>query len=712
MPEAPRQVALADDALTCMARLPKGVQPKVAKFILRFRNDPAAPGINYEKIEGARDDRLRSVRIDQEYRGIILVPARGNVYVLLWIDKHDDAYQWAANKTCRVHDETGVLQVYTVDADVNRAAAATPSAPGLFADLNDRKLKRFGVPKDLIGYVRSLGSDGDLEAAEAKLPADAYEALFLYAAGYSYDEVLNETQREAVPAALDPEDYAAALTRDQSRRKFWVVEGENELEQMLEEPLETWRIFLHPSQRRLVRMDANGPVRVLGGPGTGKTVAAVHRARHLAEQVYTGHDDRILLTTFTVNLAADIRDQLERITAPEAQSRIEVINLDRWVQQLLKRYGEGRQVVMPGDSRLEGFWREAVAMSDDGTGLTQQFFQDEWRDVVQAQGITERDSYLRAPRQGRGTRLNRRLRSRIWQVFETYRAHLDSEGLLEPDDGYSIAAHLLGKHPSEGHYSSVVVDEAQDMGMPAFRLLRALVSKDRPGGDRNSLYITGDPHQRIYRRKVTLSHCGIDIQGRGTRLKLNYRTSAEIKTWALALLRGVRVDDLDTGEDDRRGYRSLFHGPEPHVSCQSGFHAEIDAIQAWIDAVQADGLRDQDICLLARTRKLRDQVDSALRERGYKTHQVPTDKPDDRRQPGLRCATMHRAKGLEFYAVGLTEMNRGVVPLSNALEDAADDAGRADAELSERLLVYVAATRAKKRLGIFASGTPSSFLDA
>jgi superfamily I DNA/RNA helicase len=704
-------VAIGDDVLDCLSRLPKSAYAKAAKFIIRFRADPGSTGINYEHIRNAKDDNLRSVRIDQNLRGIILAPESGNVYVLLWIDNHDDAYEWAVNRVARVNVASGSLQVFSVDERSVAPVAAKPKKPGLFDDLRDRELNRLGVPAELLPIVRGLQDEYDLEKAEDQLPPDAYEALYMKAAGYTYEQVMAELDRKDEDAGVAASDFEVALQANESKRKYWVAENEDELQRMLDEPLEKWRVFLHPSQRKLVEQDWAGPVRVLGGAGTGKTVAAMHRARWLASHRCLKSADRILFTTFTTNLAADIYANLRSICSKEELAHIEVSNLDSWVSAFLKSRGESRQIVFPDNERLEGFWSEVISIHGAQLGLSSKFFQDEWNTVVQANSASSREEYFHAPRIGRGTRLDRKTKAGVWKVFEAYRARLDEEGLLEPDDAYRLARQILQAKPQRLPYCAVIVDEAQDMGAEAFRLLRAVIPPDDSRADTNSLFIVGDGHQRIYGRRVVLGRCGIQVRGRSRKLRINYRTSDEIRRWALAILDGVDIDDLDNGSDDARGYRSLFHGPSPEIVNASSADEEIAALVSWITRLQGEGLKLKDICVIARDSRRLSGFETALKEHGFATHLLKRRQAEDRRLDGIRLATMHRAKGLEFMAVAMVGINDGVVPNIQALRAAADEAGKQEVIELERMLVYVAATRAKKQLLVSSSGKPSEILN-
>jgi superfamily I DNA/RNA helicase len=245
------------------------------------------------------------------------------------------------------------------------------------------------------------------------------------------------------------------------------------------------------------------------------------------------------------------------------------------------------------------------------------------------------------------------------------------------------------------------------MGAEAFRLLRALIPQDDPQDDTNSLFIVGDGHQRIYGRRVVLGRCGIEVRGRSRKLRINYRTSDEIRRWALAILDGVEVEDLDNGTDDARGYRSLFHGPSPEIENSSSADEEAAALVSWIARLRSEGLNHKDICVIARDSRRLTAFETALNGRGFATHLLKRRQAEDRRLDGIRLATMHRAKGLEFMAVAIVGMNDGVVPNIQAIRSAADEAGKQEIIESERMLVYVAATRAKKQLLVSSSGKPS-----
>lgn len=684
------KVALAQDFLASLATLAAAVQGKVLKWALRFQSDPTASGINYEPINGARDRNLKSVRIDQDWRGIVFKPPAGDVYVLMYVDHHDDAYRWAEGRRVAVNPTTGALQVFAVESLVEPALEqarltavprpgvelqAQPSEQAqtpMFAALSDADLLSIGTPEELLGQVRSIRTEFELDAVQDLLPVEAYEGLFLIAAGDSVSDVLISRETR-VDRPIDTEDFATAIETAESQSRFVVVADEETMAAMLNSPLAQWRVFLHPTQRKLAQGDRGGPMRVLGGAGTGKTVLAMHRAKWLAENRATA-EKKVFFTTFTRNLAADIEENLKTFCSPGVMQKIEVKNLDAWVHGFLRRYKYDHQIIY---NRKQGeaaeAWQHALALQDTSLALPPDFYEDELERVVLAQGINSRDDYRQARRTGRGVVLTRGKRDAIWPIFEEYRAQLASRKLKEVDDAYRDAAALLRDKPPA--YSAVIADETQDFGPQALRLLRAMV----PAAP-NDLLFVGDGHQRIYpRNRASMSASGINIRGRSRKLYLNYRTTEEIRRLAVATLEGCAVDDLDEGSDEVRRYKSLSHGPIPRTLAFQ--HLE-DALSSLLPMVQAGLAEARSVCVIVPTRNDAVAVQGALKAGKLPTTLLGPDERDNPDSRSVRVSTMHRAKGLEFDEVVLLSPRD-----CRGLKARPDDLQR---------LQYVAMTRARK----------------
>jgi len=701
------KVAISSEFFTSVLKLPKTQQDKAVKFMEQFRQDPQSPGLNYETIKAARDKHLRSVRIDQFYRAIVLAPEKGDVYILLWADKHDNAYAWAQKKVLKINPENGALQFleaeYIDEAQQLKSNVST-DIKGLFCAIRDRHLIRLGVPEELIPLVRKVEIPVDVDALKKKIPEEAYEALSMLADGDSLDDVLSvydiNLQEVESGEVIDTKDFSSALDRVESKRRFLLASDDEALQNMLDAPLEKWRVFLHPLQRKLIFRDWNGPVRVLGGAGTGKTVVAMHRAKWLAEQTLNDRDKKILFTTYTKNLAVDIEHNLKNICSAEVMRKIEVINLDAWVKRFLDKQGYPIKYAFD-DKEKKNLWEQALILKPDESELPNSFYLEEWEKVIQPQSISNLAEYFKARRLGRGVRLDRAVRKEIWPVFENYRLGLNDAGLKETEDAYRDVVTLIKSKGLQLPYYSVIVDEAQDFGLNAFKLMRHMVTEHV-----NDLFIVGDSHQRIYGSKVVLSHCDIKVVGRSHKLKINYRTTEQIRHTAVSILDGIAFDDLDNGVDEQKGYRSLMTGEAPLIQCFNNVQEESDFIINSLQALTSEELDKS--CIAVRRHIDIERYCIAAAAAGINYYKVDHNTLDNNHHKGVRVATMHRVKGLEFDNMYVAGVNDGVMPLNILNSD--DSTIIREHEQRERSLLYVAITRAKRFCSVTGFGTLSLFV--
>lgn len=696
------KVALSQDFLLQLSKLPSSVHSKVMKWAIQFQSDPTSPGINYENINGARDSNLKSVRLDRDWRGIVFKPSSGDVYVLLYVDHHDDAYRWAENRKLAINPVTGAMQMVVVESVVSvEATREQPTSvkravqeqkadvqPPLFGGLEDHELLSLGVPEEMLAEVRQLTSEPQLDSLQSRLPVEGYEGLFLVAAGDTVSEVL--TARETrVDRQVDTTDFAAALATPESQSRFVIVDDDEAMLAIMNAPLAQWRVFLHPTQHKLASGDRSGPVRVLGGAGTGKTVLAMHRAKWLADN-RTSDGKKVLFTTFTKNLASDIEQNLRTLCGPSTLAKLEVRNLDAWVHGFMRSRKLEHRIVYDRkqDAALQA-WQAAMAVRDTTLELPDNFYEQELEQVVLAQGITNRDQYRTARRTGRESVLSRAKRDAVWPVFEEYRGQLSSRKLKEVDDAYrEVAELLLAEDKQAAEFSAIVIDETQDFGPQALRLLRAMT----PTGP-NDLFFVGDGHQRIYsRHRAAMSKCGIDIRGRSRKLYLNYRTTDEIRRQAVAFLEGCEVDDLDDGHDETRRYKSLSHGPAPSVVSADGLEAAAFNVVGFIKAFREDkgDGESPSVCVIASSEKHREALSKQVQSAGLTCVTITAQANHSDGRDVVHFATMHRAKGLEFDAVVV------VAPQSYF--------GEPEETGNQRKLIYVALTRAKKEAALIQLG--------
>ncbi|MDR0549716.1 MAG: UvrD-helicase domain-containing protein [Deltaproteobacteria bacterium] len=793
----PITLALSVDFFRSFAVLTRSIQHRVTEFMSRFQRDPNLPGFRLEKLEGGDADKIYSVRVNDTYRIILAREETSDVYVLLWVDHHDKAYQWAKRRRIDVNELTGEVRIYPVleapapsapiitvkdlslppaqvtpvspplappieatpvspplappiDAalvseplatqigaePVIEAALANPSlAPPigaeptspaisppidaepkssalaplvddlakkpLFAALSDQDLLDLYLPAELIEYVRHLIEAKEFEESGYIIPKDAFENLTWALHGIPLDEIIALASEGGEKPKKPETDLARALTTPGSLRNFYIVESEEELWRVMSEPLAFWRIFLHPRQRSLATKKFAGPARVLGGAGTGKTVVAMHRAKTLASRL--NDDENILFTTFTVNLAADIQENLRKICSPAELKRIEVANLDSFVGRFLKENGYPHAIIY--DDRLKSIWAEAILGAGVEVEFSPSFLVDEWNKVVADQEAFSKEAYLKASRLGRGTKLNRQKRLEIWAIFEEFQNLLNERQVRDFSTALYEARKILEAKPVK-LYSSIIVDEAQDFSAGAFRFLRALAGPPHE----DDLFLVGDSHQRIYKNKVCLGKCGINVRGsRGNYLRVNYRTTEETRKFAFSLLQGVSFDDLDDGYDNDINCLSLTHGDKPEVRLFPNLTEEANFVVAQINELIAEGVNPKNICLIARTKQCLGAYSEVLAQANLNSIEVKPNRADDRDNEGVRLATMHRVKGLDFQYVFLVAANKEMIPLSFAL-DRTDKVTYAETLTAEKCLLYVALTRAQNKAFITGYGTLSEFL--
>jgi len=712
-----KRVSYDQGCLKSLRKLPDSVSGKFLDLMSRYMDNPAGNGLNLESVEGSKDKSLKSLRLDQSYRAIAFETATDIMFV--HVNAHDKAYRWAEGRRVKLDNASNRIRIVEEIEQAQESVDVDDSPSGLFVGFKDKKLTSLGAADEAIAIARTIKTEEELEASEDRFDPLSFQVLYALAAGYSEEEVYSIVGNEIIDAEnAGDKTFEELLTTEESRQTIFTPESIEELRRFFDGELEGWRVWLHPVQRKLAYKEYNGPAMVRGGAGTGKTVVAMHRAKYIADQLAADpqrQGQKVLITTFTTTLAKDIEENLKTL-CPEHVSgstpRIEVINLDRWASQYLKKKQFDRRVVTTEEDQeqIANLWLEVFDTYTLPDRLTEAFVKAEWEQIIQAKGLDDLNSYLKVSRAGRGTPLNRAKRKDLWNIFALYRAKLLQSGLVERDDVYREAIPLLLGESGKQDYATVIVDEAQDMGEQAFKLIRALIPESL-NGDKNSIFIVGDAHQRIYNRRASMSACGINIVGRSRKLRLNYRTTHEIRAWAVSILSGVHVDDLNDGEDTLDGYASIERGIAPQLSGYGSDSDELNALAQWVSELPSDTIRDSEIGVLAFTNKQLKLIQEQFSKADIDSLILTSDKADDQKSAGVRLCTMHRAKGLEFKAVAIPFMSSGKFPPKWLLDKAIDEADREDTEVQFKSLLHVAATRAKAFLRVSWSGKSSKFIE-
>lgn len=675
-------VMFAATFFASVAKLEANEQVKAIDFVNRFQANPANPGMSLERLR-TRSKNIWSGRITRDLRAILFQD--GEHWALLYADHHDPAYRWAERRSVGRHPVTGVLQVVETVESVQEtqglAGTAAAAASPTFGDHDDAYLSSLGVPEDWLPTIRRVASEDELLAVVEKLPEDVGERLMDLAAG----------EFVTPPAPVKPDSSPAE--HPDARRRFFVTDDLDELRHALEAPLRTWIAFLHPSQRDLAEGTFAGPVKVTGSAGTGKTVVAMHRARHLAR---LGH--KVLLTSFVRTLCHNVQQNLALFCTPAELGRITVSTVHSEALAVVRRIERDAQ---PATDEEVGRLLDEMT-SRHGTRFEPGFVRDEWEHVIDAQGIRSWAEYRSARRTGRGRALTMQDRKALWRVFGDVQSSLADRSKYDWPGMCRRAQELLEAGEVDSPYTGVVVDELQDLEPPALRFLAALAAKHP-----ENFMLVGDAGQSLYVGGFALADLGIDVAGRTHTLRLNYRTTEQIRRSADTIL-GPVDHDRDGGAETRQQTRSLLRGPVPVLRGFPDDDAEAEAAVRQIETWLSDGLAPEAIAVFGRTRKLADQIAQRLQTASLAVQRLS----DDKSSPDgcVNVGTMHRAKGLEFKAVLLVGCNDWQLPNRGVIRSATDPQDRDEAIERERRLLYVAMTRARDELVVTWRGKPSPFL--
>jgi superfamily I DNA/RNA helicase len=472
----------------------------------------------------------------------------------------------------------------------------------------------------------------------------------------------------------------------------------DELERALDAPWEKWTVFLHPDQRQMVERDYAGPARVSGSAGTGKTIVALHRSVYLAR---SSPDARVLLTAFSDALANALQVKLNRLLGhePRLSERIDVYSLDS-IGLRLYRTHVGPAVI--ASSWVQRDLLKEAASSVGGHKFSLPFLVSEWDQIVDAWQLEDWDAYRDVARLGRKTRLPEAQRAILWSIFEHVRDGLKTIGSITSAQMFTELAAALSS-TNKVVFDYVVVDEAQDLSVAHLRFLAAL-GRERP----NALFFAGDLGQRIFQSPFSWKSLGVDIRGRSRTLRVNYRTSHQIRTQADRLL-GPVVTDVDGNREDRSDTVSVFNGPAPAVRSFASEAGEIKAVGAWISELSSDGVLPHEFGVFVRSDAQLDRAKAAVNASGLGFRIL--DDHVDTTSGQVSIATMHLAKGLEFRAVAVMACDDEVIPLQERIETVGDDADLQEVYDTERHLLYVACTRARDHLLVTSVEPASEFLD-
>ena len=696
---------LSDSFFDKFTELPRNVQQNVRDFQKKFRQNSQSSAIHLESITQFKDSSLKTARVNQEYRAVVGALGQDN-YMLLYVDKHDKAYRWAQNKKFVWNEHTQTCQIIPIDIqqeetyveESGNSNDATAESP--FCDITDDQLLSIGVPEELIGIVRNIRNFDDLDKAEKKLPQDAFENIFDVMDGNDISSIIANIEEGK---AKEGED---TLLSSNNRRCFIEITTDEELARIMDEGMEKWQLFLHPSQRKLIDSDYNGSTKVSGSAGTGKTIAAIHRLKYLCQSNMFG---KVLFTTYTTALVDNLRVLVEKMSIDKQKYALN--NIDKVLLEVAKEYKilpEDFHVLdYSGDKESLALWSEVL--DQNISEFDEQFLYSEYIDVIIYNNNKDMKSYLLQPRTGRTKPITRKQRVEIWKLKEQYEALKQERKKVDRLELFNMAANYMKEHQIHP-YSHVIADEFQDFSNPELRFLRQLVAEGR-----NDLFLTGDPYQRIYSgRKINFTAAGINIRGKKSKkLKVNYRTTEEIKRMAVAVVKGEKYDDMDGGEENNKGYISLVHGEKPCYRIFASSNEEVEHVMKVVAECENNGISLNHICITARTRALYKDVVDGLHQNDIPYQELKGGNATGNKD-GISLCTFHSLKGLEFrivILVGVTERSMPSKETSGKPFSMMDVPERKENLMGIRSLLYVAITRARQMVFISGWGEATGLLE-
>ena len=661
---------IADTFSDSLTKLTNQEQKAVKTAAFDLQMNPDSPGLSMHRVDRAKDRYFWTARVNRDIR--LVVHKKDKDTLLAWVGHHDDAYKWAESRRIDTHPTTGAAQIVEIRETVEEIVVKNfveekIELPRIFDNETEENLLLWGVPTDWISTVKEATEDTILDIAD-HLPMEAAEALLLAATG---------GRPEPIVASADPYSHPDAS------RRFKVLENESELEKALEAPWEKWTTYLHPAQREFVERDFNGPARVIGSAGTGKTIVALHRAVRFAKE---NPDNRVLLTTFNERLVESLDSKIKILASPEIAQRISVTTILDFAKQEADRF------LLPDNPVSKAKLEQIIesVLVENLSKFSAEFIFEEWNLIVDAWGITSLDEYLNLPRLGRRVRLAAGKREEAWKVFEAIKQELKrKDHITKPQ-----LLHAITNQYNSGvttNISHLVVDEAQDLSVDELILLGSIAS-----GRPNALFFAGDIGQRIFQAPFPWSATGVEIKGRSRTLKLNYRTSEQIRRESDKLL-PVSITESDGNEERRDGVISLFQGEQPSINIFDDINDEIENVVSWLKKRISSEANPDEIAILFRSVFELDRAKKCINKMGTIGENI-------------HLLTMHDAKGLEFKSVAIIGCEEGILPSEARLIKARDEAEIDEIMATERHLFYVAFSRAREHVWVSCAGQPSEYI--
>jgi len=691
---------------------------RIFDAVSKFQSDKHHPGLNLEKLNGDSSGRLYSIRASQELR--ILLVIQGGTFIFLEAGHHSIYDKIRNGRLATKHDAPSITfmvpfaEVEDGGPQVTRYTIGNvENSKGVLDHWGDKDLAEAGFSGETILILRTAKSEEQFCELEKDglLSSDDWERAML---------LFELTPEEWRTPQLLVDTNEAELRLRRAITDFGAAHGLStffspaEVEAIASAPIEDWMIFLHPDQRAIVRRRYEGPARVRGAAGTGKTVVALHRTAELAQRFRDEEQNKlpILFTTFIKSLPPVFESLYRRLPLAPDDCEVEFINIDKLARRLVTDSGTKVQTSLSDINAAFSRAFKQVVGDDSPLGkesLTKEYLKTEISKVIKGRGVGSVEEYLMLERTGRRVAFTAGMRKQVWELREVWDEEMRTRETVDFADVMLMARDVV-RSGAGTRYRAAVIDESQDLTLVGLQLVRGLTQSEQEVDRSDGLLLVGDGGQRIYPGGFTLRQAGLQIAGRSNVLKANYRNTAEILGAALAVTGDGIVQDLEEDETYRRGDVEVAaqrgEGTRPMLVECAGADDEARWVMLRMRELVASGAaRYGDMGLFAHTNK---DVDRWLK--ALSSAEIP--RADLSKSVGelsdeVKVGTYYRAKGLEFKAVFLPGVDEGFPRRRDAGQDEHEYEEQRSLAVSQ---LYVAMTRARDALFVTTPDSPSDVL--
>ncbi|WP_394217565.1 UvrD-helicase domain-containing protein [Halobacillus trueperi] len=678
-----KSIALADSYFDSYDSLDKKSRRIARSSMKQFALNERGNGFQVHDLKRINCDKsFRSARINQDLR--MIFSQKGNQYIVLYIGHHDSAYDWAVGKYLNtnsfgalyLHNENIELQKH--QKDPLEALIGNKTSLLELQGINQKDLMKLGINKTHSENMLEISNEDKFIEFISLFTEEMQEGLMDLVTGsknltqvyadFEDKENKNETTIES------------SLSHKNSKRRFYVIEDIGELDFILNEDLERWKVFLHPKQEYLVTRSYNGPSLVEGGPGTGKTVVGIHRAVHLSKYIYKAENNhKILFCTYSKKLSSYINEKVSQLTIQkQVDNNIHVTGIDRLINELIIKYKLTDKIV--NQDTIKKIFEQTYKSME----LTESmhFLLNEYTEVVQKLNVNSLGEYLKVDRSGRGKALSPRQRGKIWCFFAEFMKRKENQNLIDFEDRAHILFTALKENKISPEFESIIVDEAQDLSPVKLKLLYCLLKTTE-----NNFMILCDQNQRIFNFTSWKKDFDINLVGRSNHLSLNYRTTKQIREYAD--LQFIRSKILT---DHIKEYKSLMVGPKPDIKSFENVRSQYNYIVRKIKELLSNGLKPYEIGII--TPFGQGNIAGVLEYEGIKNSLLKNENYP-KEGLGVGISSLSGVKGLEFRVVIIANYT----DISSKKIKGQDDEFYVNSQIKRiECLKYVAATRAREEL--------------